>query len=115
MTTPLASILLFLAASVFGAVGQFLYKSGSDAAQGGLLSYVLNLRILLGVLCYFAVMILFVAAFKRGGSLTVLYPVYATTFIWAALISALAFGAPLKPVNFAGMGLLIAGMYCMGR
>ncbi len=50
MTTPLASILLFLAASVFGAVGQFLYKSGSDAAQGGLLSYLLNFRILLGVL-----------------------------------------------------------------
>ena len=37
MTTPLASMLLyFLAASVFGAVGPFLYKSGSDAAQGGL-------------------------------------------------------------------------------
>src|SRR5262245_34099242 len=48
MTTPFASILCFLAASLFGAVGQFLYKSGTDAAQGGLLSYVLNLRIALG-------------------------------------------------------------------
>lgn len=115
MTTPFASILCFLVASLLGAVGQFLYKSGTEAAQGGLLSYVLNLRIALGVLCYFAVMILFVAAFKRGGALSVLYPVYATTFIWAALISALAFGTPLKPVNVAGMGLLVAGMYCMGR
>jgi multidrug transporter EmrE-like cation transporter len=115
MTTPVTSILLFLIASVLGAVGQFLYKGGADAAGGGILSYLLNLRIIFGVICYGAVMVLFVAAFKRGGSLTVLYPVYASTFIWAALISAVAFGTPLKPLNFAGMGLLVAGMYCMGR
>lgn len=115
MTTPLMSILFFVLASILGAVGQFLYKGGAGAAQGSLLSYVLNVRILAGVVCYAAVMVLFVAAFKRGGSLAVLYPIYASTFIWAALISMVAFGTPVKPVNVAGMGLLIAGMYCMGR
>ena len=115
MTTPVSSILLFLLASVLGAIGQFLYKAGADAAHGGPLSYLANVRILLGVVCYGAVMVLFVAAFKRGGSLAVLYPVYASTFVWAALISAAAFGTPLKPINIAGMGLLVAGMYCMGR
>lgn len=115
MNTPLRSILLFLLASILGAIGQFLYKGGADAAQGGLLSYLVNARILLGVACYCAVMVLFVAAFKRGGSLAVLYPIYATTFIWAALISALAFGTPVKLINIAGMGLLVGGMYCMGR
>jgi multidrug transporter EmrE-like cation transporter len=115
MNTPLSSILLFLLASILGAIGQFLYKGGADAAQGGLLSYLLNVRILLGVACYCAVMVLFVAAFKRGGSLAVLYPIYASTFIWAALISALAFATPVKLINIAGMGLLVGGMYCMGR
>jgi hypothetical protein len=115
MNTPMASILLFLLASVLGAIGQFLYKGGADAAQQGLLSYLVNIRILLGVACYGAVMVLFVAAFKRGGSLAVLYPVYASTFIWAALISASAFGTPIKPINIAGMALLVGGMYCMGR
>jgi multidrug transporter EmrE-like cation transporter len=115
MNTPVSSILLFLLASVLGAIGQFLYKGGADTAQGGLLSYLFNIRILLGVACYGAVMVLFVAAFKRGGSLAVLYPIYASTFIWAALISALAFGTPVKSINIAGMGLLIGGMYCMGR
>jgi len=108
-------MLLFLIASVLGAIGQFLYKGGADTAQGGLLSYVTNIRILLGVVCYGAVMVLFVAAFKRGGSLAVLYPIYASTFIWAALISAFAFGTPIKPINVGGMALLIGGMYCMGR
>jgi multidrug transporter EmrE-like cation transporter len=115
MNTPLSSMLLFLVASILGAVGQFLYRGGADAAQGGLLSYLINVRILLGVACYGAVMVLFVAAFKRGGSLAVLYPIYASTFIWAALISAFMFGTPVKPVNIAGMALLVGGMYCMGR
>ena len=30
MTTPFASIVMFLAASLFGAVGQYLYKSGAE-------------------------------------------------------------------------------------
>ena len=115
MTTPTTSILLFMAAALIGAVGQFLYKSGADAATGGVASYLLNWRIITGAACYVAVMVLFVAAFKRGGSLTVLYPVYASTFIWAALIALAAYGTPIKPVNIAGMGVLILGMYLMGR
>lgn len=115
MHTPVASILMFVAASVFGALGQFLYKGGAEAATGGPMSYVGNPRILLGVGCYTAVMVLFVAAFKRGGSLAVLYPVYASTFIFAALISHFAYGTPIKAINVAGMALLVGGMYCMGR
>lgn len=115
MYTPVASIAMFLGAAAFGAVGQFLYKSGAEAAGNGWASYVLNARILGGVVCYTAVMVLFVAAFKRGGSLSVLYPVYASTFIFAALISYFAFGTPIKPVNVLGMVLLVGGMYCMGK
>jgi hypothetical protein len=60
-------------------------------------------------------MVLFVMAFKRGGELTVLYPVYASTFIWAALISLAAYGTSIKMVNVAGMILLVAGMFLMGK
>lgn len=115
MKTPALSMLFFLLASFFGAIGQFLYKSGADRAGGSLASYLLNPRLLGGVLCYLGVMGLFVAAFKRGGALTTLYPIYATTFIWAALIALLAHGTPIKPANLGGMTLLVAGMYLMGR
>ena len=57
----------------------------------------------------------FVAAFKRGGQLTTLYPIYASTFIWAAVIAYFAFAEPIRPANIAGMVLLIAGMWLMGR
>jgi len=115
MSTPAISIAMFLAAALFGALGQYLYKSGADAASGTIVSYVANPRLIGGVVCYVAVMVLFVAAFKKGGALTVLYPIYATTFIWAALLALVIYGTPIKTVNIAGMGLLVTGMYLMGK
>jgi multidrug transporter EmrE-like cation transporter len=115
MSTPAISIVYFLLASLLGAVGQYLYKSGTDAAGGTLASYLLNPRMLGGVVCYTAVMLLFVAAFKKGGALTVLYPLYASTFIWAAVIALYAYGTPIKAVNVGGMALLVGGMYLMGK
>ncbi len=108
-------MLMFAIAAFLGAIGQFFYKSGADRAGGSIASYLLNARLLGGVICYVAVMVLFVAAFKKGGSLTVLYPIYATTFIWAALIARMADGVTIRPANLAGMALLIGGMYFMGR
>lgn len=115
MNTPLISVLLYVLASFLGAFGQYLYKSGADQVDGTVLGYLTNTRLIGGVICYIAVMVLFVAAFKKGGSLTVLYPIYATTFIWAAFLAYFIFGSPIKLVNIAGMILLIFGMYLMGK
>jgi len=109
-----AAIACFVAASVLGAGGQFLYKAGAERATAWQ-SDLLNWRILAGMACYIAVMALFVAAFKFGGKLTVLYPIYALTFMWAAFIAWGAYGEPVRPIHAAGFVLLIAGMYLMGR
>ena len=115
MTTPAISIIFFIVAAFLGALGQYLYKSGADLAGSGIASYLLNWRLLAGVACYVAVMMLFVAAFRKGGALTVLYPIYASTFIWAALLAFLFQAIPIRPVNVAGMGLLVIGMFLMGK
>jgi len=106
---------MFVIAAMLGALGQYLYKSGADVAGHSVGSYLLNPRLWGGVLCYLTVMILFVAGFKRGGAMTVLYPIYASTFIWAALIGLMAYGTPIKPINIAGMVLLLLGIHLMGR
>jgi drug/metabolite transporter (DMT)-like permease len=115
MHTSSTPVLMFVASAFLGALGQFLYKSGAERAGGSMASYLLNARLLGGVICYIAVMVLFVAAYKKGGALTVLYPVYATTFIWAAVIAWFLYGVPIRPLNVAGMLLIIGGMYLMGR
>ena len=114
MKTPIESMACFLLASLLGAAGQFLYKSGAARAIGGPLTYLLNLRLLGGVACYIGVMVLFIAAFKRGGQLSVLYPIYATTFIFSAIGAAWLYGEPIRPMNIAGMGFLVTGMFLMG-
>src|SRR5438874_6306970 len=83
MRAPWTSVALFLVASFLGAAGQFLYKAGTDravAAGGRMVDFVANGRIAAGVVCYALVMGCFVAGFRVGGSPTVLYPVYASTF-----------------------------------
>jgi hypothetical protein len=118
MRAPWTSVALFLVASFLGAAGQFLYKAGTDravAAGGRMVDFVANGRIAVGVVCYALVMGCFVAGFRGGGSPTVLYPVYATTFIWAALIGRAAHGVPIAPVHVLGMSLIIAGVSLMGR
>lgn len=113
--TPITSVLCFVLAALLGAVGQYLYKSGADLTGSSWQSYVLNARLAGGVVCYVAVMVLFVVAFKQGGSLTVLYPIYASTFIWASVIAWRVYGTPISAVNVLGMGLLIGGMYLLGK
>jgi multidrug transporter EmrE-like cation transporter len=114
MKTPLLSIVLFLLAALFGAAGQYLYKTGAERTTASLWSYMANPPLLGGVVCYTLVMVLFVAAFKRGGAMSVLYPIYATTFVWAAIIAQFAFKEPIRAVNVGGMLLLAAGMWLMG-
>lgn len=113
--TPFLSVVMFVSAAILGALGAYLYKSGAQSAAGPWFSYLLNPRILGGLFCYAAVMVLFVAAFRIGGALTVLYPVYASTFIFGALIAWYAYGTPIRLPNVLGMILLVAGMYLMGR
>lgn len=114
MQTPLSSIACFVVAAAVGAIGQYLYKAGAEQAGHTVTSYLFNIKLLAGMGCYIAVMVLFVAAFRIGGAMSVLYPIYASTFIWGAVIAWLAFGEKISPINFAGMGVLILGMYLMG-
>jgi multidrug transporter EmrE-like cation transporter len=114
MKTSVMAIALFIVAALFGAFGQYLYKTGADRASGSIASYLLNVPLLAGVVCYIVVMVLFVAAFKSGGAMSVLYPIYASTFIWGAIIARIAFQEPIRAVNVAGMFVLIVGMYLMG-
>ena len=115
MKTPISSMIMFLLAALIGAIGQYLYKAGSEATDNRIISYLMNTKLMGGVICYIGVMVLFVAAFKKGGSLTVLYPIYASTFIFAALIALIAYDTPIKPVNVLGMACLVLGMYWMGK
>ena len=111
----LRPILLFLVAAFLGALGQYLYKTGAVTASNNFLSWLTNYRIILGALCYIIIMVLFIYAFRLGGALTVLYPIYATTFIWAMLIGVFLLGEQINLYKMLGVGLIIIGVYFVVR
>jgi multidrug transporter EmrE-like cation transporter len=114
--TPVISIVAYLFAAFLGALGQYLYKEGAVQVQlSNLSSLVTNPRIILGILCYIGVMFLFIVGLKKGGQLTVLYPVYATTFIWAALIGFFVLGESFTLFRILGTALIVTGVVFVAR
>ena len=110
----LLAIAFVILASMAGAVGQHLIKTGADRFSGPWPAYFLSPWVLGGMGSYLSVMVLMSLAFRAGGTVTVLYPIYALTYVWAALIGARLSGQPVAPLQVAGMALLIAGMALIG-
>jgi len=108
-------ILLFLIAALLGALGQYFYKTGAQSNEGNLFSYLTNYRIIIGILCYITIMFLFIIAFRIGALLTVVYPVYATTFIWGMLIGVFILGEKINISNIAGIIFIILGVYLIAK
>lgn len=111
--TPLVSIGCVLVAAMLGAAGQFLFKLAASRGGDSPWGFLLTPWALLGLGCYLSVMVLFSHAFQRGGTVPVLYPIYATTFIWAAALAWAIDKQPIRPIHLAGMLLLMAGIVCM--
>lgn len=112
---PWTALVCVLIAALLGAVGQHLLKEGATrSATSHGLGFLLSPWVWTGMVCYVLVMMLFTHAFRQGGTVTVLYPIYASTFIWAAVLGMLFYGQPIRPVHVLGMLLLVAGMYLMG-
>ncbi len=113
LNTPPLAIGSVLIASILGGIAPFLFEHGSKQLQGRIMDFVLNPYIIAGMATYLAVMVFFTYAFRIGGSVKVLYPIYATTFIWAAVIAFFRHGSPIEPVHMLGMALLMVGIVCM--
>jgi multidrug transporter EmrE-like cation transporter len=101
-------IILNLIAALFGAVGQFFYKSG--AAKMKTVPIYQNGSIFFGVLCFCVVMVLFVVAYRLGGKISVVYPIYASTFIWGTLLEMIIDKQTLSLPQWIGTGLVILGI-----
>lgn len=110
MTTPIISIVYATVASILAAVSFFLYKDGAATCDGSFGDFLRNPKLFIGVLCFFTVVILMVASLRQGGNPQYIYPIYATTFIWAAIIAHFFYNSPLNWVNILGMIALVGSV-----
>ena len=101
-------IILSLVAAVAGAFAQYFYKVGS--------SYVLevsiykNWHIIFGLISFTAVLVLFIFAFRIGGRMFVIYPIYATTYIWGGLIAYYIDKEPINLWQIVGVAFIMVGV-----
>jgi multidrug transporter EmrE-like cation transporter len=109
--SQLIPILLNLFAAFVSAFGQYLYKIGS--AKLGNEPIYKNFHIFGGILLFTVVMVLFLAAFKLGGRLSVTYPIYASTFIWGALIGIVWDKEPWSYGQAWGVFFVLVGIACV--
>ena len=108
-------ILLNIAASFAGAFGQYFYKRGADTLTS--VPIWKNTDLGLGCLLFCGVMLLFIAAYRMGGSMSVVYPFYASTFIWSTLIAVLLAGESVSGLQCGGILLVVLGtvLVAIGR
>lgn len=108
MSSQFYPILMNILAGVFGAFGQYAYKRGSQ--QLSTTPIFQNFSLWAGMLLFCVVMVFFVAGYKMGGKISVVYPFYATTFIWGALIGHYMESEPINIHVIGGTLLIVAGL-----
>jgi drug/metabolite transporter (DMT)-like permease len=101
-----------LIAAVLGAAANWLYKKA--ALRFFEIPVWKNLPFFLGILCFVLVLVLFIAAFRNGGRLLVVYPAYATTYIWALVLASVVEREPISPWQIGGILSIILGVCMIG-
>ncbi len=110
MKTKIWAIMLILFIACSNAFALYFIKRGTEDFSIAML-YSWQLYLGLGLMVFNA--ILMIIAF-RGGKLSVLYPLLATTYIWITLISMFLYGEDISPVKWAGIGLIVIGVGLIG-
>jgi drug/metabolite transporter (DMT)-like permease len=109
-TTPsqVIPLILILLSAFIGGLAQFFYKVGS--LKLGIIPIYRNYQLLAGMILFLAVTVMTMAAFKMGGKLSIVYPAYATTFIWSTVLAVMVDREPYSAWQGVGLIFLVAGV-----
>lgn len=105
METKWWAILLILLTTALTSVAQVFLKIGSPRLP----EIFTNLPLLIGASLYVAGAAMMIIAFK-GGEVTVLYPIFATSYVWVSLLSARVFGELISTFKWLGIFTIMMGI-----
>ena len=109
MPTKTWAIGLMVLTTIFTSIAQVFYKLGADRLQLNIMSIITNLPLITGMALYLIAAIIMITAFK-GGEVSTLYPIIATSYIWVSLLSAYFFNESLNLLRWTGIFIIIAGI-----
>jgi drug/metabolite transporter (DMT)-like permease len=108
--TKLGAILLVVICTIVTSVGQILWKFGANRLP----EIITNWPLILGFVLHIIAAGILITSFKTG-EVSVLFPMYATNYVWVSLLSRYYFGEPLNAFKWAGMAAVIIGVVLLGR
>lgn len=109
MKTELWAIGLMVLCTAFTSVAQVFYKFGAAKLEFNIISLITNLPLITGMILYILGAFIMITAFK-GGEVSVLYPIIATSYIWVSLLSIHFFNENLNFFRWIGIFVIIAGI-----
>lgn len=113
MSTKLWAALLVLFTTLLTSSAQLLWKKGSAALAFSIPGILANYYLLAGILLY-AVGGIIIIISLRGGEVSVLYPIIATSYIWVSLLSVKFLGESMNAFKWMGIIAIIAGIISIG-
>ena len=94
-------------------IAQILYKLGVDKLEFDIISIITNYPIIIGIVLYVIGAGLMIISF-RGGEVSVLYPIIATSYIWVSLLSSFFFNEIVNIIRWAGIFVIFIGITFVG-
>lgn len=107
------AIFVMLLCTLFTSAGQLFFKLGSETASFNL-ALLTNYNLIIGLVLYGTGALLLIVALK-GGELSVLYPIIATSYIWVSLIAWRYFNESISSFKIFGIAFIILGVSLVGR
>lgn len=113
MATKLWAASLVFFTTFLTSSAQILWKKGSANLTFDVLSIITNYYLIMGIVLYVIGGTLIIIAF-RGGEVSVLYPIIATSYIWVSLLSTKFLGEVMNIFKWIGVIAIIGGIILIG-
>ena len=113
MSTKLWAALTVLFTTLLTSSAQILWKKGSETLVFSITGVLTNYYLIAGILLYIIGGTLLIISL-RGGELSVLYPIIATSYVWVSFLSIKFLGETMNLYKWLGIIAIIAGIASIG-
>ena len=104
---------IILFSTLLTSTAQLFWKLGVDNLKFNILSIITNIELITGILLYAVAGILLILSF-RGGEVSVLYPIFATSYIWVSFLSIYFLGEIMNLFKWTGISAIVIGIVLIG-
>jgi len=113
MSTKLWAMGIVFSSTLLTSTAQLFYKLGSEKLSFDIISIITNLELIMGILLYAVGGILLILSF-RGGEVSVLYPIFATSYIWVSFLSIYFLNESMNMFKWLGVFIIVSGIVFIG-